>query len=112
MPAPIIAIGLIVLNLLKISGVPFAIQCIPKLAIYFYLGYLIVKYEKPIYSYFINNKKPLTIFDIDINNMSLAEVEKAFDELETKNLIKLNRFTIELQLLVKVTQLLLISIKL
>lgn len=42
-------------------------------------------------SYFINNKKPLTIFDIDINNMSLAEVEKAFDELETKNLIKLNK---------------------
>ncbi len=60
-PVPIIAIGLIVLNLLKISGVPFTIQCVPKLAIYFYLGYLIVKYEKQIYSYFINNKVTMII---------------------------------------------------
>lgn len=63
-PVPIIAIGLIVLNLLKISGIPFAIQCVPKLAIYFYLGYLIVKYEKPIYSYLINNKTTMIIATI------------------------------------------------
>lgn len=63
-PAPIIAISLIGLNLLKISGIPFAIQCVPKLAIYFYLGYLIVKYEKSIYSYFINNKIAMIIATI------------------------------------------------
>lgn len=63
-PVPIITIGLIVLNLLKISGVPFAIQCVPKLAIYFYLGYLIVKYEKQIYSYLINNKIAMIIATI------------------------------------------------
>ena len=63
-PVPIIDIGLIVLNLLKISGIPFAVQCVPKLAIYFYLGYLIVKYEKPIYSYFINNKTTMIIVTI------------------------------------------------
>ncbi len=41
--------------------------------------------------YFMNNKKPLTIFDIDIDNLSLSEVEKAFDELDKNKLIKLNK---------------------
>lgn len=41
-------------------------------------------------NYFSENIKPITIFDIDIDNLSLAEVEKAFDELEKKELIKLN----------------------
>ena len=41
-------------------------------------------------NYFSENQKPITIFDIDIDNLSLAEVEKAFDELEKKELIKLN----------------------
>lgn len=77
---PIIAIGLIVLNLLKISGIPFAIQCVPKLAIYFYLGYLIVKYEKPIYSYFINNKTTMIIVTIGWGVLEIFKY-KNFDNI-------------------------------
>lgn len=79
-PVPIIAIGLIVLNLLKISGIPFAIQCVPKLAIYFYLGYLIVKYEKTIYSYFINNKTTMIIATIGWGVLEIFKY-KNFDNI-------------------------------
>lgn len=79
-PVSIIAIGLIVLNLLKISGIPFAIQCVPKLAIYFYLGYLIVKYEKTIYSYFINNKTTMIIATIGWGVLEIFKY-KNFDNI-------------------------------
>lgn len=63
-PISVAVVGLIVLNLLKISGIPFAIECIPKLAIYFYFGYLTVKYENQIFKYFINNKFLISISTI------------------------------------------------
>ena len=41
-------------------------------------------------NYFKQNKKPVTIFDLNIENLSLAEIEKAFEELSQNKFIKLN----------------------
>lgn len=41
-------------------------------------------------NYFKQNKKPVTIFDLNVENLSLAEIEKAFEELSQNKFIKLN----------------------
>ncbi|MBQ3420863.1 MAG: hypothetical protein IJH34_04200 [Romboutsia sp.] len=41
-------------------------------------------------SYFKENSKPLTVFDVDIKNLSMADVERAFEDLSRHGLIKLN----------------------
>lgn len=55
-PKTVILIVFLVLSLLKISGIPFAIANVFKLAIYYYLGYLFVEYGNLFKNNIINNK--------------------------------------------------------
>lgn len=41
-------------------------------------------------AYFKENNKPITVFDVDIKNISMSDVERAFEDLNKHGLIKLN----------------------